>query len=277
MALKNLSSSINRLSLALIVCALGLTISAVKLDGVKADKNQKPEDVVEKVILAYGSRQSLYKIQHNGRLRAQVKFFTPEGPRGGTSTTKFIRKEKQEEDLRMIELELPDTRYQIGFDGKEMWSIHNGEIQKPSADEVKAFRGGHEHGYEALLRYKENNSKLEYVGSTKLGTYDMDIIDLISPEGVRTRYEISLRSYRILYLSYEDKADANAEPVKYRLNFKDFRVIQNSLIPYETLVFQNGKLIEERKILEASFNIQLEEKAFKAENVNKPAESSTNP
>jgi hypothetical protein len=238
-----------------------------------AQKNPKPEEVVEKSILAYGSRAAIYAVQRNGILRALVKFITPEGAREGKTTTKFIRKQKLEEDLVMIDLELPETKYTIGFDGKDTWSIHNGEIQKPSEQEAKTFRAGQEHSYDAILRYKENNSKLEYVGTKRLGTFDIDIIDLISAAGVRTRYEISRRTYRILYLSYDERPDPNSEPVTYRLNFKDFTPVQNTLVPYETLVFQNGKLVEERKIVEAVFNVQLDEKAFKAENANKPAES----
>jgi hypothetical protein len=261
--------------LALILIALSSGVLAIRLGEVRAQKNPKPEDVVEKTILAYGSRAALYGVQRNGILRALVKFSTPEGKSEGKTTTKFIRKQKQGEDLRMIELELPGTRYLIGFDGQETWSIHDGEIQKPGPQEVRSFRAGHEHSYESLLRYKENNGKLEYVGSKNLGTFDLDIIDLISPEGARTRYEISRRTYRILYLSYEDKSDPKGDPVNYRINFKDFRVIQNTLVPYEILVFQNGKVVEERKIVEAAFNVQLEEKAFKAENANKPAESTS--
>jgi hypothetical protein len=258
--------------LAPLIVLLFLGSSTVGINDVSADKNPKAEEVVEKTILAYGSRPALYGVQRNGVLRALVKFYTPEGAREGKSALKFIRKEKQNEDLRMIELELPGTRYSIGFDGKNTWSIHDGEIRKPSEQEVSAFRAGHEHSYETLLRYKENNCKLEYVETKNLGTFDLEIIDLVTPEGVRTRYEISRRSYRILYLNYEDRPDPKAGPAKYRLNFKDFRVIQNTLIPYETLVFQNGKLIEERRIVEAAFNVQIDEKAFKAENVNKPAE-----
>jgi hypothetical protein len=272
MVRKKMPFSLNHLFLAsLLILCLG--VSAVGVRNVMAQKNPKPEDVAEKTILAYGSRAALYGVQHNGVLRALVKFVTPEGNSEGKSTAKFIRKQKQGEDLRMIELELPGTRYLIGFDGKETWTVHDGEVQKPSQQEINAFRAGHEHSYESLLRYKENNCQLEYVGSKNLGTFDLDIIDLVSPEGVRTRYEISRRSYRILYLSYEDSSDPKAAPVKYRLNFKDFRVIQNTLVPYETSVFQNGKLIEERKVVEAAFNVQLEEKAFKAENATKPAEA----
>jgi hypothetical protein len=262
---------------AVILAAVCLCLPAGQLAWVKAEKNPKPEEVAERAILAYGSRAALYGIQRNGTLRALVKFFAPEEVREGKSVTKFIRKQKLAEDLLMIELELPGTKYTIGFDGQETWAIQDGEIQKPSSDAVKAFRSAHEHSYEALLRYKENNAKLEYVSTNKLGTFEVDVIDLISPAGSRTRYEISRKSGRILYVNYEEKPGAEAAPVKYRLNFKDFRVIQNTLVPYETLVFQDGKLVEERKVVESVFNIQLDEKAFKAENANKLAESPIKP
>jgi hypothetical protein len=256
---------------ALAVLCFGLLFSPI--EPVRADKIPKPEDVVERAIAFYGSRAGIYTVQRNGTLRALVKLFTPEGKREGKSVTKFIRKEKMKDDLLMIDLDFPDTRYIVGFDGKDAWSINNGEIQAMSAEAAKVFRAAHEHSYEALLRYKENEGKLEYVGSTKLGTLEMDIIDLTLPDGARTRYEISRKSGRIIYLNYEDKKDEQAEPVKYRLYFKDFHIIQNTLVPYEIVVYQNGKVVEERKVVEAAFNVQLDEKAFKAENASKPAEA----
>jgi hypothetical protein len=255
----------------LAVLCFGLLLSPIA--PVRADKIPKPEDVVERAIAFYGSRAALYTVQRNGTLRALVKLFTPEGKREGKSVTRFIRKEKMKDDLLMIDLDFPDTRYIVGFDGKDVWTINNGEIQAMSNEAAKALRAAHEHSYEALLRYKENDGKLEYIGSTKLGTLEMDIIDLILPSGVRTRYEISRKSGRIIYLNYEDKKDEQSEPVKYRIYFKDFHIIQNTLVPYEIVVYQNGKVVEERKVVEAAFNVQLDEKAFKAENANKPAEA----
>ncbi len=262
-----------RLAAVVFMFTLCLCLPASRLTDVRAQKNPKPEDVVERSILAYGSRAALYGIQRNGTLRALIKFIAPEGAREGKSVTKFIRKEKLAEDLLMIDLELPGTKYTIGFDGKETWAIQDGEIQKPSAEAVEAFRSAHEHSYEALLRYKENGSKLEYVGTNKFGTLEMDIVDLIAPSGARTRYEISRRTGRIIYANYEDKPASKSAPAKYRLYFKDFRVIQSTLVPYEIQVFQDGKLIEERKLVESVFNVQLDEKAFKAENANQPADS----
>ena len=274
MALNNFMIAPKRLAAAVLLLSLVLSSIAIWPADAGAQKKPKPEDVVERSILFYGSRAALYGVQRNGTLRALIKFFTAEGTREGKSVTKFIRKGKLAEDLMMIDLELPGTRYTIGFDGQEAWAIQDGEIHKPTEDAVAAFRSGHEHSYEALLRYKENGSKLEYVGLNKLGTLEMDIIDMISPSGARTRYEISRKSGRIIYANYED---SKSTPVKYRLYFKDFKPVQNTLVPHEIQVFQDGKLIEERRLVESVFNIQLDEKAFKAENANKPTETASRP
>jgi hypothetical protein len=274
MALKKSPSTKYRYLLALNFIILFLVISAVGIGKATAQKTPKPEEVVEKAIERHGTRAALYVIQRTGRVAALVKFHTPEGVREGRSVLKFLRKPKLKEDLLMIELDMSDTKYMIGFDGTETWSVHDGQVQKPSPEEINALHSSHEHSYEAILRYRENNSKLEYVGTKNLGTLlVVDIIDLVSPEGVRTRYEISKRTGHILYLDYEDKSDPDAEPVKYRLYFKNFRPVQNTLIPYETLVFKNGKLVEERRIVEATYNVRLDEKSFKQENANKPIES----
>jgi hypothetical protein len=274
MVLKKSSSMQYRYFLTLSFIILLLVISAMAAGKVAAQKTPKPEEIVERAILAHGSRAATYAIQRTGRIGALVKFHTPEGTREGKSVLKFLRKQKLKEDMMMIELDMTDTKYMIGFDGTETWSVHDGQVQKPSPEEVNALHSAHEHSYEAILRYRENNSKLQYVGTKNLGTLlIVDIVDLISPEGVRTRYEISQRTGHVLYLNYEEQSDPNAEPVKYRLYFKNFRPVQNTIIPYETLVFRDGKLVEERRIVEAVFNVQLDEKAFKQENANKPSEA----
>ncbi len=273
MSFKNVSGKVRWAVFAGVALSLSLGALLSRTEEVKAEKIPKPEEIAERAILAYGSRAGLYAVQRNGTLRALVKFISPEGAREGKTITKFIRKEKMKDDLRIVELELPGTKYILGFDGKDTWNIHDGEIQKPSEDVAKGFHKAHLHSYEALLRYKENEAKLEYVANTKLGNLQMDVIDLILPDGVRTRYEVSRNSGRILYLNYEEKADGQAEASKYRLYFKDFHIIQNTLVPYITMVYQDDKLIEERKVVEAVFNVQLKDEFFKAENANKPAEA----
>ena len=257
--------------------AVGLLAPAPGAAAAQKGKNPRAEEVVERAILAYGSRGALYAIQRNGILRGQITLTDAQGTREGRTATRFIRKQRLLDDLVMIELELPETKFIIGFDGKQVWSVHNGEQQELSPETAAAFRAAHIHSYEALLRYKENDSKLEYVGSKPFGTSELDIIDLVTPEGERTRYEISRRTSHILYLEYEAKAAPSAAPTKYRLHFTDFRAIQNTLVPYKTLVFQNGRQVEERKLVEVVYSVQLDEKAFKPENAGQPVEAAAKP
>lgn len=242
-----------------------VALAAFALTGAMGqEKPRSAEEVVERSLLAYGGRPAIYIVQRNGILRANIKLVTPDGVREGRMVSKFIRKPKLGEDLMTIELDLPELKYSITSDGKELWSTENGLPHKPSEQEIRGFRGSHEHHYEALLRYKENESQIEYTGSNKIGTLDLDQIRLTSKSGVVTTYEISRRTGRIIYVNYDERTDENSPATKFRLYFKDFRVIQNTIIPYEIQVFQNGRLIEERKIVEAAFNVQLEEKIFKS-------------
>src|SRR5262249_15745699 len=142
MALKNFMTAPKRLAAAVLLLPLFLSSPVIWPTDAGAQKKEKAEDIIERSILIYtygGGRAALYGIQRNGTLRALIKFFTPEGAREGKSVTKFIRKQKLAEDLLMIDLELPGTRYTIGFDGKETWAIQDGEIQKPAAEAVEPF------------------------------------------------------------------------------------------------------------------------------------------
>jgi hypothetical protein len=236
----------------------------------KEAKNARAEQIVERTINAYfpgSGRAGLYAIQRNGTLRGLLTLISPEGAkREGKTVTKFIRKPLLSEDLLMIEVELPDIKYTIGCDGKQTWSSFNDQLQVATPEMSASFHASQAHSYEALLRYKENNAKLEYVSSRDFtDTSKLDIIDLVTPEGERTRYEINQKTGHILYLEYEMKASSEAQPTKYRLAFSDFKFYQNTILPSRTLVYENGRHIEERKLVEAVFNVQLEEKAFKSE------------
>lgn len=271
------SSHLRRRFLAGLTTLVAFALCGLTATEALAQKTPKPEDLVEHSILSYGSRLALYDVQKNGIVRAQVKLFSADGTtREGRSVTKFIRKPKLIEDLVLIELELPDTKFTIGFDGKKTWSVHNGEPQEPSPELTNAFRSSYAHSYEALLRYKESGSRLEYVTNNKIGSLELDIIDLVAPDGERTRYHVSRRSGRILALEYETKPTPDAKPNKYRLTFSDFQVIQNSLVPYKTVVFENGVKVEERKVVEVAYNVQMEEKAFRSD-ADKPTETAAKP
>ena len=241
---------------------LSLALSALLLSAnVSAQKVQNVEKLVEFAKANYG----LLITQKNGLIKSNLKLISGDNVREGRSTLKFIRKPKLMEDLVILELDLPDTKFTMGFDGEKTWALNNTERTELSPELAAAFRSSYAHSYEALLRYKEDGSKVELIDTKKIASLEIDFIDLTTADGQKTRYEISRRSGRILYLEYEIKpATPDAKPIKYRLHYKDFKVVQNSIIiPYITIVYENDVIVEERTVIEAAFSAQMEEKIFK--------------
>ncbi|MGH9801839.1 MAG: hypothetical protein ACRD82_15865, partial [Blastocatellia bacterium] len=111
MPFKNFSGKARWAVFAGVLLSLSFGLLLSRANVVKADKIPKPEEVAERAILAYGSRAALYAVQRNGTLRALVKFISADGTREGKTVTKFIRKEKLKDDLRIVDLDLPGTRY----------------------------------------------------------------------------------------------------------------------------------------------------------------------
>jgi len=247
-----------RRSLTLASLILSLSVSLVSASAQKAPS-------VEKLVEFAKANYGLLIVQTNGIVKNNLKLINGDQVREGRSTLKFIRKPKLMEDLVILELDLPDTKFTMGFDGQKTWALNNTERTELSPDLAAAFRSSYAHSYEALLRYKEDGSKIEYVETKKIASLEIDTIDLTTADGQKSRYEVSRRSGHILYLEYETRpATPEAKPIKYRLHFKDFKVVQNTIIiPYKTVVYENDVIVEERTVIEAAFGGQVEEKIFK--------------
>ncbi len=241
---------------------LSLVLSALLVSAnVSAQKVQSVDKLIEFAKANYG----LLITQKNGTIKSNLKLISGDNIREGRSTLKFIRKPKLMEDLVILELDLPDTKFTMGFDGEKTWALNNTERTELSPELATAFRSSYAHSYEALLRYKEDGSKLDLIDTKKIASLEIDVIDLTTADGQKTRYEVSRRSGRVLYLEYETKpATPDVKPIKYRLHYKDFKLVQNAIIiPYKTVVYENDVLVEERTVIEAAFSGQMEEKIFK--------------
>lgn len=240
-----------------------------------AQKTPSVEKLVDFARINYGA----LILQKNGTIKNNLKLINSDNVREGRSTLKYIHKPKLMEDLVMLELDLPDTKFTMGFDGEKTWATSNGEKTELSPELSAAFRSSYAHSYEALLRYKEDGSKVEYVTTKKIASLEIDVIDLTMTDGTKTRYEVSRRTGHVLYLEYDAKpASPEAKPIKYRLHFKDFKVVQNAIIiPYTTVVYENDVIVEERTVIEAAFGVQMEEKIFKPDAPPEKAEEKKEP
>ena len=104
------------------------------------------------------------------------------------------------------------------------------------------------HDIDALLRYKEDGSTLTLSGKDKHMGVDVYILELANKENRRTRYYISAKLYRILWLEYEETPAGGTKPVKYMKRFYDYRAAQGTLFPFRTVFFENGKQTQETRV-----------------------------
>ena len=81
----------------------------------------------------------------------------------------------------------------------------------------------------------------------------MWVLDLLDKEKRRTRYFVSSQKWRVLWLEYEDTPPGGAKPVKYKRTFHDYRYAQGQLVPYRTVLYADGKQLEESQVINVSY------------------------
>jgi hypothetical protein len=116
----------------------------------------------------------------------------------------------------------------------------------------------------ALLRYKEDGSKLELVGPEKVVGVDTNAVDLTNPNGEKTRFWISTKTYRVLHAEYLLKMREDQPPVKYRVSYtySPFRVVQNTLVPSRRVMTQDGKFVQEITLNNIVYSAKLDPEIF---------------
>ena len=86
-------------------------------------------------------------------------------------------------------------------------------------------------------------------------------------------YYISAKTLHVLWLEYEEAPEPGATPVKYTWAFHYYRGVQNTLVPYRTVLLADGKQVQETRILTVTYGLKLEDSIFR----NPEAQTSANP
>jgi outer membrane lipoprotein-sorting protein len=233
------------------------------------------EIIVETTIFAYGGRDALKAARGSIREEGAIKLASDQGEITGTYDLRSIRKEKSWQDLLRTDLELspprpaqgagspPTIKYVIAFNGASVWAAQNGQYTTLRPDVEAAFRAQLTHDYTTLLRYKEDGSKIELVGPETVVGIETNVVDLTTPDGEKSRYWISSRSYRILHVEYELKLIEGQAPTKYRISyFPPMKVVQNTLVPARRVMRQDGKVVQEITIKDVTYSAKLDPEIF---------------
>ncbi len=170
----------------------------------------------------------------------------------------IIRADDLSKEKIRLDQEFPNARYALVFSEEKVFGIYNNNVFTPREDAVKDFENTIFHGLEALFRYKENGSKIELAGREKQMGVEYYLIDVTDKRDRKTRFYISVKTYRVLMLSYEEGG------VKFRRRFYDQKYAQGTLVPYRSVLTADDKIVEETEISSITFGQKIDEEMFKA-------------
>ena len=222
------------------------------------------EQIVESVILMYGTRPGLDHIRRNGIERGKITRFGADGnAEEANYERRFVRGENLDKDKIRLDQKLSTVEYSLIFGEGKMFGLINGATFTPKQDAVTNFISQHHHSIDSLLRYKECGSTLTVIGKDQQKGLDLFVVDLKDKEQRKTRYYISARSLRILWLEYEEGFPGGT-PVKYIKKFLDYRPVQQTLVPYRTLLYEDGREAQEVRVQTITFGIKVSDSIFKA-------------
>ena len=85
---------------------------------------------------------------------------------------------------------------------------------------------------------------------------DFYIVDVTDKENRKTRFYISVKTLRVMMLEYEEGG------VKYKRKFYNYNYSQGTLVPYRTVLWADGKQIEETEIMTVTYGQKVEDFMF---------------
>jgi hypothetical protein len=221
------------------------------------------EQVVESVILVYGTRQALEHIRRNGIEHGKITRTDPEGKVEETEyERRFIRGENLDKDKIRLDQKLPTMEYSLIFGDGKLWGLINGAAFTPRQDVTSSFLSQHHHSIDSLLRYKECGSTITLVGKDQQKGLDLFVVDLVDKEKRKTRFYISAKSLRVLWLEYEE-GNPGGTAIKYTRKFLDYRAVQQTLAPYRTVLLEDGRQSQEVRVLTITYGSKISDSIFK--------------
>ncbi len=228
------------------------------------DTKYTAEQIVESVILVYGTRPGLDQIRRNGVERGKITRFNTDGnAEEANYERRFVRGENLDKDKIRLDQKLPTMEYSLIFENGKLWGLINGAAFTPKQEASASFISQHHHSIDSLLRYKECGSTITLVGKEQQKGLDLYVVDLVDKEKRKTRYYISARSLRVLWLEYEE-GNAGSAPVKYTRKFLDYRAVQQTLAPYRIVLLEDGRESQETRVLTITYGVKVSDSIFKS-------------
>ncbi len=234
-------------------------------------KNLTADQLAEVALVAYGGpygRATLQTVRKTELERGELLRFAPDGTTVSSRATyerRTARGENVEKDKIRIDQKLTEAQYALVYDSAKTFGIINSSVFVPRDEADRGFQATIFHGLDALLRYKENGSTLKLAGKDKQMGVEYYQLDVTDKQNRTTRFNISTKFYRVLSLEYSMPQTANAAPTKFVRKFYDYRSAQGTTVPWRSVLYADGKLVEESNISTVTYGMKIEDAQFQAE------------
>lgn len=228
-----------------------------------AQKVFTAEQIIESTIFFYGypgGRVTLNQIRKTTQEKGNLTYTGSDGKAEKASYQRFIiRGDSLGKEKIRLDQDFTSAKYALVFADEKVFGIYNNTAFTPREDASQRFENQIIHGLEALLRYKENESKLDMGPREKVMGVDYYVIEVTDKLQHKTKFYISAKTFRVMMLTYEEGG------VKYKRKFYDYNYAQGTLVPYRTVLWANDKIAEESEIGTITFGQKVEEELFKVQ------------
>ncbi|MBX3283040.1 MAG: hypothetical protein KF756_11245 [Acidobacteria bacterium] len=226
-----------------------------------SNKPATAEQVAETAIFIYGlggGRPRLDQIRKTTIEKGFTKHTDADGKvQQGDYETSIIRASDLYAEKIRMDRSFADARYSLIWADGKTTGVYNTTFFTPDDAVVKGFEDGIFRGLEGLLRYKENGSTLELAGREKDLGVEFFLIDVTDKSSRKTRYYVSVKSFQVKMLTYEHNG------VKYKRKFYDYNYVQGTLVPSHSVLYADGKMVEDTQIKSISFGQQVNSDLFR--------------
>lgn len=225
-----------------------------------AAKNPTADQIAEGSIIVYGlgyGRIVLNQIRKTSVESGRLSVLNADGRMEQANYQRWTtRGETLSKEKIRLDQEFPTAKFSLIYSGEKTFGVFNDAVFTPREDASRAFENQIFYGIDSLLRYKENESKLELVGKEKIAGVDLHVVDLTDKSGRKIRYYISAKSLRVMMLDYEDAG------VKYRRKYYDYNAAQGTLVPFRSVLYSNGKVVEEIEVGTVTYGQKIDDALF---------------
>jgi hypothetical protein len=219
------------------------------------------EQVAELTVFVYGrmvgGRDGLKQIRKTSVERGKISINNTDGTtENAIYEIKTMRGDSLDKEKIRFDQEFPSSRFALLYNDNKIIGVFNDSVFTPREEASKGFQSQIWHSIEALLRYKENGATVKLVGKEKYMGAEYHVLELTDKENRQTKFYVSAKLYRVMWLEYMQGE------VKYQRRFYDYREAQGTLVPYRSVLFANGKQVEETNISTVTYGQRLEESLF---------------